>query len=96
MTKYDVQKIMLEAAKVTLFFDEKKIHYVAGRTPDGSDEMVIEGKGHIDAEFVDNIVKQTAKECIHQILRCTLRNGDSEHNLALYKAMDEIKIHFGI
>jgi hypothetical protein len=64
MTKYDVQKIMLEAAKVTLFFDEKKIHYVAGRTPDGADEMVIADKGHIDAEFVDNIVKQVAKECI--------------------------------
>jgi hypothetical protein len=43
-------------------------------------------------KFADLIVQ----ECLHQIVRCTLRNGDSEHNLALYKAMDEIKEHFGV
>jgi hypothetical protein len=67
MTKNEIQKLMFEAAKVTLFLDEDKLFYTAGRTPDGSDEMIVAEKGYISTEFMDNIIKQVAKECVSMI-----------------------------
>ena len=36
------------------------------------------------------------KDCIIQIQRCTLRNGDTEHNRALSKAMAAISEKYGV
>lgn len=36
------------------------------------------------------------RDCIIELERCTLRNGNSEHNLALYKAMSKIRNKFGM
>ena len=36
------------------------------------------------------------KHCIIELERCTLRNGNSEHNLALYEAMSRIRHKFGV
>ena len=43
-------------------------------------------------EFAELIVKH----CIIELERCTLRNGNSEHNLALYEAMSRIRNKFGM
>ena len=37
-----------------------------------------------------------AKDCLIQIQRCTLRNGDTEHNRALSKAMAAISEKYGV
>ena len=36
------------------------------------------------------------RDCIIQIQRCTLRNGDTEHNRALSKAMAAISEKYGV
>jgi len=43
-------------------------------------------------KFAELIVE----DCLIEIQRCTLYNGNSEHNLALYEAMSKIKNKFGV
>ena len=96
MTKDEIQKLMFEAAKVTLFLDEDKLFYTAGRTPDGgSDEMIVAEKGYISTEFMDNIIKQVAKNCIAMIDK-EMREAYGARGDGLWDAMELIGEHYGV
>ena len=61
---------------------------------DGIYSPYIEGEPLNDElqEFAELI----AKDCLIEVQRCTLRNGDTEHNRALSKAMLAISKKFGV
>lgn len=44
----------------------------------------------------EKFAKLVVLECCHNVMRCTYRNGDSEHNRALHMAVDQIKKDFGL
>jgi hypothetical protein len=64
------------------------------KNDDGIYSPYIEGEPLNDElqEFAELI----AKDCLIQIQRCTLRNGDTEHNRALSKAMAAISEKYGV
>lgn len=45
---------------------------------------------------IEEFAKAIVRDCIIQIQRCTLRNGDTEHNRALSKAMAAISEKYGV
>lgn len=88
MTKEQIQNIMRDASRVTMFLDDDRIHYMAGRTRDGSDEMIEVENGSINTEFMDNIIKQVAKQCAKICY-------ESDHSTAKQCAW-AIEAHFGV
>ncbi len=51
---------------------------------------------NVDVENAEKFAELIVKDCIIELERCTLRNGNSEHNLALYEAMSRIRNKFGM
>ena len=51
---------------------------------------------NVDVENAETFAELIVKDCIIELERCTLRNGNSEHNLALYEAMSRIRNKFGM
>ena len=64
------------------------------KNDDGLYSPYVEGESLNDElqEFAELI----AKDCLIEVQRCTLRNGDTEHNRALSKAMLAISKKFGV
>ena len=80
------------------YLDYHRISAGISRLTDDPRLIVINKEGNV----IDPLIglqlygEAVVRDCIIQIQRCTLRNGDTEHNRALSKAMAAISEKYGV
>jgi hypothetical protein len=80
------------------YLNELRLEAGIARIEDDPWLVVINKEGNV----IDPLIglqlygEAVVRDCIIQIQRCTLRNGDTEHNRALSRAMEVIAKKYGI
>ena len=80
------------------YLNELRLEAGIARIEDDPWLVVINKEGNV----IDPLIglqlygEAVAKDCLIEVQRCTLRNGDTEHNRALSKAMLAISKKFGV
>jgi hypothetical protein len=87
-----LKELIEETVKTTLL--EHSTEYVIISTQ--SESLGVQHVLSIPIEFCERFAELIAKDCLIEVQRCTLRNGDTEHNRALSKAMLAISKKFGV